>query len=297
MVAASVAITVFFIKHFSKRLENERQIFRQYSYALFYTYASIVGATNKPQPKTFPLRVFVAHWLIYALVITSLYVAYLGSLVTVPAPEPELQDQEDLLSTSLNIGGRQQMFYILNSSAQSSVDIEQLILRYQILSPLPFYHHVRRVITRRDLAIFASKRELLHYSERFRAVTNSSRRMFVLPVCVTRSYSSPFIFRAGSPFLKPVNDVLWRLIETGITLKWDDVNMDQELSQDRVFAQDTVLTLRHLYGAYVIFFSGCVLASLVFFIEMLSGRSSDFSKDITQNVRKLQDEMIYPYIN
>lgn len=226
---------------------------------LFYVYATFIGAPMKLTPKSYTLQVFLSNWLLYSLVVTSAYQAYLGSLITIPQTIPEINDQHTLLKTNLNLVGRQQMYYLINSSAGTSNDFEELVERYQIMPPEDFGHFIRRILMKRDTAVLASKRELIFYAQRYEKIFNDSRHLHVLPKCMIESYSSTFMLRKGSPLRHRISTIMSRLSETGIMQQWDRDNVKEELVHGIVFTDDTILSMSQFYGAFVVLSFGCFI--------------------------------------
>ncbi|XP_026823054.1 uncharacterized protein LOC113561055 [Rhopalosiphum maidis] len=238
-------------------------------FILFYTYGTFIGAPIKVTPKSCALQVFLSNWLLYCLVVTSAYQAYLGSLITIPQTTPEINDQRTLLRTSLNLVGRQDMYYLINSSAGSSNDFRELVDRYQILPPEDFGHFIQRILLKRDTAVLASKRELIFYAQRYKTIFNDSRHLHVLPTCTIESYSSTFMLRKGSPFRHRISTIMSRLSETGIMQQWDRENLKEELVHNIVFTEDTILSMSQSLGAFVVLFFGLFLGFCAFIGEIV----------------------------
>jgi len=238
-------------------------------FILFYTYATFIGAPVKFTPKSYTLQVFLSNWLLYSLVVTSAYQAYLGSLITIPQTPSEINDLHTLLKTNLNLVGKQQMYYLINSSAGSSNDFKALVDRYQILPPENFDHFIQRILLKRDTAILASKRELIFYAKRYKKMFNDSRHLHVLPKCMIELYSSTFMLRKGSPFRHRISTIMSQLSETGIMQQWDQANVKEEIVHGIVFTEDTILSMSQFYGAFLVLFFGLFFGFCTFIGEII----------------------------
>lgn len=254
-------------------------------FILFYTYATFIGAPIKVTPKSYALQVFLSNWLLYSLVVTSAYQAYLGSLITIPQMAPEINDLRTLLKTNLNLVGRQRMYYLINSSADSSNDFKALVDRYQILPPEDFSHFIQRILLKRDTAVLASKRELIFYAKRYKTIFNDSSHLHVLPNCMIESYSSTFMLRKGSPLRHRISTIMSRLSETGIMQQWDRANVEEEMVHGIVFTKDTILSMSQFYGAFVVLFFGLFLGFCMFVGEIIMFNINTYSPKQTMQIQ------------
>lgn len=268
IIAINIIIMSFIIHWIIRRLNIKHPDWRTYSYVLFWTFSTFIGATVKLKSKASTLRVFASQWLLYSLVIIAAYQAYMGSLMTVPRTEPEINQQADLLNTSLNLVGRNEMFHVFNESATSSVEFRKLVERFFILPPIDFETVITRMTVQRDLAVFTSKRELIYYAQRRRNNLSEKRRIHIFSNCVIKSYFSAFMLHKGSPFQYPIHRILTRLFETGIYNNWDTDNIRDEIYHNIILSKDTILVLRELYGAFVVLFGGLGISLLAFFTEV-----------------------------
>lgn len=268
IILFNILVTTVVIHWIVDRLHFKHPDWQSYHFILFYTFCTFIGATVKLKSNSAALRLFMSQWLLYSLVITASYQAYMGSLLTVPRTEPEINQQSDLLNTSLNLVGRHEMFSVLNESAANSAEFRQLIERFFILPLIDLDIIIKRMIEKRDIAMFTSKRELIYYAQRRRNNLSDKREIHIFSDCVIKSYSSAFMLRKGSPFTYPIHRMLTRLFETGIYNNWDTDNLRDEIYHNIIFSKETILILSELYGAFVVLFGGLGLSTVVFFLEM-----------------------------
>lgn len=262
-------ILAFIIVVILSQLSFQNSIQWSPMFVLFYTYGTFIGAPIKVTPKSYSLQVFLTNWLLYSLVVTSAYQAYLGSLITIPQSTPEINDLRTLLKTNLNLVGRQQMYYLINSSAGSSNDFRALVDRYQISPPEDFSHIIQRILMKRDTAALAAKRKLIFYAQQYTKTFNNSKHLHILPKCMIESYSSTFMLRKGSPFRHRIGTIMSRLSETGIMQQWDRINVKEEMVHGIVFTEDTILSMSQFYGAFAVLFFGLLMGFCIFISEIV----------------------------
>lgn len=262
-------ILAFIIVFILSQLSFQNSIQWSPMFVLFYTYGTFIGAPIKITPKSYTLQVFLTNWLLYSLVVTSAYQAYLGSLITIPQTTPEINDLHTLLKTNLNLVGRQQMYYLINSSAGSSNDFRTLVDRYQISPPEDFGYIIQRILMKRDTAALAAKRKLIFYAQQYTKIFNNSKHLHILPKCMIESYSSTFMLRKGSPFRHRIGTIMSRLSETGIMQQWDRINVKEEMVHGIVFTEDTILSMSQFYGAFVVWFFGLFMGFCIFIGEIV----------------------------
>ncbi|KAI5741667.1 hypothetical protein M8J76_015892 [Diaphorina citri] len=290
LIVVGLLVAAFFVSFASQYLHREKHQFQSFFFCCFFVYSSFIGATIKPHPRTLVLRLFFANWLFYSLVITASYQAYLGSLVTVPQQDPQIDDQLDLLKSNIQIAGSTQMFYVLNASREVSQEFDELLDRFQILPPDRLLDTISKINNKKKIAIFSSKNELKYYQHLFQKQDSNSTIteksvLHIFSQCVLKSYSSPFLLRVGSPFEEPINRLLMILFESGLLTYWQRTynehriqspktsNSGQNLAQTNnarfKTAEFSNFSLSQLYAALVVLITFELLAVLVFIYEIL----------------------------
>ncbi|XP_050522306.1 uncharacterized protein LOC126894967 [Daktulosphaira vitifoliae] len=272
LIVGSIMVAFFITVVLSRSSHGRQSSFlqRDIVFMFFYSFSTFIGAsvtktTNLPAA----LQIFLTNWLLYALVVTSAYQAYLGSIITIPRADPEIDDQHTLLKTNLNLAGRQQMYFLINSSAGSGHDFRALVDRYHILPPEEFSHFIKRILTVRDTAVLASRRELFFHARQYKRTFNDSRHLHVFQTCVIESYSSIFILRKGSPFRHRLMTIMSRLSETGIMQYWDKYDNMDDMVHGTSFTNDAVLSVSQVYGPFIVLFIGLALGTFAFIGEMI----------------------------
>lgn len=95
--------------------------------------------------------------------------------------------------------------------------------------------------------------------------TTGREEIYLLPKCVIEAHASPFLFKKGSYFMKPINNIVSAAVESGLTKFWYTYSTPKTSSQ---FAKIHPLSIYQLQFAFVILIAGTSVAVLVFLLEL-----------------------------
>ncbi|XP_046663010.1 ionotropic receptor 21a-like [Homalodisca vitripennis] len=247
---------------------NEDNNFKEWGFLSFFVYFTFLGASVEEKPHSNVLRVFLAPWLFYCLVLGAAYNAQLGSFATVPTKVGNIENPADLLKTSFGITGAPQMFHVLNASINTSDVIRSLLKRFEVLPPGNFLPVIEKVVTDRNLAVFSTKSLLAYSNEKLKA--RNMPTSYLQPSCVIKSPSSPMIVPRVSPLLEPLSGIIHRLFEAGILSRWES-EAKQRNKRDS-FQLEPKLYLQQMQGAFLLLISGLMLSVAVFIAEVVTYR-------------------------
>ncbi|XP_039294131.1 uncharacterized protein LOC111061495 [Nilaparvata lugens] len=255
-----------------------------------FVFSTFLGSAIKIITRSTPTRSFLSFWLLYSFVIVTAYQAALGSIVTIPAEILNLDSVTDVLNSKFSITGSPQMYYVLNSSSSTNPNIRELVKRFEVLPPGDFLPVMKRVVTDRDVAVFAEKRFLLYSNTQLKDL-NVTGSAHVMPECLIKLPSSPMLLRSGSPYQIPIDTTITRLLESGIIAHWSALDHSLENRSGRsAFSELDFITLR---GAFSVWLFGNSLAFLCFLFEVFTEKW--FKKYEVVDIRVGANQL--PFIN
>lgn len=246
--------------------------------AFQYIFSTILNQPYPVRPKPWSLRVFIGHWLVYVLVITTAYQASLWSFMTIPWQVHNIQNLQDLLESNLEIGGAQQMLNILKSMKSNNENVKKMIKKFKVLPPSDFRDIIDRIQNKRDFAVFGEKKHLSSYSKDMTKFFDKDKVFFV-DGCLLESLATPLLFSSGSPLYKPINTMLIRMLQSGLLQKFGTLNGEENheasSNQQSDFKQHSaVMTLTQLKGIFIILLFGYGISFVVFCLEIIISNMS-----------------------
>ncbi|KAG8322086.1 uncharacterized protein LOC124368537 [Homalodisca vitripennis] len=252
--------------------------------AFQYTFATILNQPFPVKPKPWSLRIFIAHWLVYILVITTAYQASLWSFMTIPWQVHNIHSLQDLLDSSLEIGGAQQMHNILKAIQSNNENVKEMIKKFTVLPTSEFNDIIQRIESKRDFAVFGEKRHLSSYSKNIDKIFDKHRVYFV-EGCLMQSLATPLLFPSGSPLYEPINTMLIRLIQNGLVQKFgsisDDQNPKETVYQNGEISQHTDrMNLSQFRGVFIILLFGYGISFVAFVCELIVANMSKSQRKV-----------------
>ncbi|XP_046667029.1 uncharacterized protein LOC124358776 [Homalodisca vitripennis] len=240
--------------------------------AFQYILATILNQPFPVKPKSWSLRIFIAHWLVCVLVITTAYQASLWSFMTIPWRVHNIHSLQDLLDSSLEIGGAQQMHNILKAIRSNNENIKKMIQKFKVLPASDFKDIINRIEKQRNFAVFGEKRHLSSYSKDIDKIFDKDRVYFV-DGCLMQSLATPLLFPRGSPLYEPINTMLIRLLQNGLVQKFGtfagDYNRRDTLTQtDDIPQYVYTMNLTQFRGIFLILLFGYGISFVVFIFEL-----------------------------
>uniref|UniRef100_A0A1B6ECL1 Uncharacterized protein n=1 Tax=Clastoptera arizonana TaxID=38151 RepID=A0A1B6ECL1_9HEMI len=265
LICIYIIIAYFVLRFISNYAKNENAQFKNLVNLGFFVYNSFIGAPINELPRTTSFRSFVAAWLYYSLVLSAAYQASLGSFATVPASIANIEDTTQLSRTKFSITGSPQMFYILNSSSDTSYAIRTLLKRFEVLPPGYILPNIERIVVQRDVAVFAAKGLLSFFNNKLRS--NNLSVTYLQSQCVIKSPASPLIVRRVSPLLEPLSVIVGRLFEAGMLIRWESISKPVEMNANGLITPK--LYLKQMQGAFTFLITGLIVSFIVFIAELI----------------------------
>lgn len=251
--------------------------------AFIYLFGTILNQPIPINPKPWSLRLFIAFWLLYILVMSTAYQASLWSFMTIPWQVHNIRSLQDLLDSNLEIKGAQQMLNILSSIKSNNENVKTMIKKLQVLPVSDFKDVIRNIETQRDFAVFGEKRHLSSYSKDMNKIFDKDRVYFV-DGCLMQSLMTLLLFPRGSPLYEPINTVLIHLIQNGLVQKFsafpsDDVEFElvrETINHETgIPKQSEQMTIAQCRGIFFILIMGYGISFVAFVCEISVANMSD----------------------
>lgn len=271
MFLISLVIAVLVVVGVSRALNVNRDL-QSLGKSSLYVFSTISNQPYPINPKPWSLRIFIAHWSAYVLIISTAYQASLWSFMTIPWETHEINSLEDLSDSRLEIGGAQQMLNILRAIQSNNEHITHIIDRFKVIPTTNFSEIVDRIISKRDFALFGERRHLKSFSRDIDKYFTTDK-MFFMEGCALQPLTSPIMFASESPFHKPVNTMMTRILQSGLMpiahfTMGDGVQLYVEQGEDRSNSMGT-MKLDNIRGLLCLLFFGYGISFVVYVSEII----------------------------
>lgn len=255
-------ILVFIFVLFQFELINKAlklSLFRNNFDFFMYLFGACLGTPVKVQ-ESFTQRITVISWIIFTFIITVAYRSSMGSKLTVPTPDPDINTFKDLLKSNLRLTGYNNMLRLMQYN-DSEPEIKLMAERFEV-TYFDIDQAVYDIARHRNIAHVRHVSTFLYYS----LISAEARgHIHVLEDCIYRYYPI-FVMKKNSPFTKLTNRVILNLYETGIIKYWKSWYMYDFPKKPNTFEK---LSLEHTFGMFFIILIGYLLAITFFIAELI----------------------------
>ncbi|PNF33396.1 hypothetical protein B7P43_G04165 [Cryptotermes secundus] len=272
LLAAMLApIVIVFLARF--RIQ-ENESFKRFMDAVLDVWALILGVSILSLPRTSPLRLFFSAWMCYSLAINTVFQAYLTTYLVDPGFEKSITSIEEVFTSGTKYGFSSTYFdRNFNDKANNK---HQEILRNRIdcvdmvtcLLWTAKYRNISSICNPGLVEYFyyASK-----YSDKFRG-----SRLCELKEASVLASDLLMVVQKGSFFLDRMNDIICRLVESGISTYFNKFGpetyrlLKAKSSASKTVAEDYhALTMNNMQSAFYLLLLGHSLGLISFLMEML----------------------------
>lgn len=224
----------------------------------------VLGCANNAS-----FRLLFVSFAFYCLIVSGLYKASFGSFMTISLHGKDFSSVMDILNaSSLQMCGSPEVFNLMNATAIEPWMLALIMKRLRVLKPARLDDIMSRLVRKRDIAVLGVKRSLYYHS------IGEGKRIKVkipfrfLPGCLLRAHTTHFMFRRGSHLIKPINNAVNRLFETGVIPYWIVHLGSNRVSPVERFRGRTI-PLGFLKDAFMVLVTGYLASSVIFVVEIL----------------------------
>jgi hypothetical protein len=272
LLAAVLAIIVIvFLARFGLK---EYESFRRVVDAITDVWALILGVSVSPLPRTVPLRVFFSAWVCYSLAINTVFQAYLTTFLVDPGYEKSIASTEEVFTSGIKYGFHS-IFFDRNFNDRN-IPMNKKILENRIACD-DITTCVRWTVKYRNISCISTTivlENLLYnseYSDEFKDYSYCELKETL--VLVTDELMA---LQKGSPFLDPLNKIIGRLTESGLTTYLEKFDPETKSfkktnpSTSVPFLDEySPLNINNLQPAFFLFIFGNCMGLVAFVLEIL----------------------------
>ncbi|KDR16369.1 hypothetical protein L798_09708 [Zootermopsis nevadensis] len=267
----SVIFAVVIIPCMVTREPSELKIYRNCGNSVSTVWATFLGVSIPRMPKTVPVRTFLISWIWYCLAINTIFQTFLISFLIEPGLQHQMNSLQEILASEKKYGYNEWFDMVVRDTED---EFSETILRNRVACNEGNEPPCLDWVAHHDNFSLLCSRALLQY-------------------ILTREYldknGKPLICQAGglffpvnyvtymakwNPLLNRFNDIITRLLESGISDKW----IESGLYLQRVHARTSSrrvgvgeyydISLEHSQGIFAILLPGTILSVMVFFLEV-----------------------------
>jgi hypothetical protein len=281
-VAILAVITMWLLAKYETQINiRESANYKTLIYCI-YNVCAVITAVSVPQkPVSLSLRIFFITWVWYSVAMTTVYQAYLIGFLVNPGFERSITTVNDLIQSGIEYG------YPAEMDALTYSDPPYNIIKKNRKTCKTVYKCLQRVIERKDFATMF---------DNFRAEYFRTRLLFHnihVPVCTLQEdiVIIPILMymAKGNPLLHRFNEIINRMFEAGLFVKWWNDFMSSSRLEDNPFDDDdtnfsdfaanelntdyTTFSLITLEVVFHILLIGEIFSTFVFLVEVLYYRA------------------------
>lgn len=255
---------------FFARTKGEIPDLKSLGCSLILALQGFIGNSSRTEPRTRNPRFVFLGLLIFCIVATSAYTSTLITVLTNDVYEHQVDSEEEILTSGMQIGGLKVSKGIFNGSDSD----RKIFDRYQTASDKDDVtdYWLNRVKKQRNLATVMGQ-----FYVKFLISSNDSSACFpnarpaVYPVKeIIFTYSVKMVFAKNYILLKSFDNLISKFLMAGIIDKWAGEFLERLKKMEGLAQRNKrveKLTLNHVEGAFAILGMGLGLASIVFGLE------------------------------
>lgn len=243
---------------------SELESFRDFFRCCLTIVVVTLGGSSNILPKSKPLNVLLISYLIYCLQMNTALQSKLISILMSTSYGRPITSIDQFAQVDLPIISHPHIIGLLENHTQDNV-LTKILRKSKVVKPMDSIKNLHHVAYDRNCSTFLSKAFLNNYPVEKEMIDVIYSNVGLLPL------ECSLCLRKGHYFLKKLNTVLSRILESGIQQRFK-VSMDGVLGKvdphDSNNSSKVSLALKHLYGVFIWYIIGIIISLMVFVGEI-----------------------------
>ncbi|KAK5641917.1 hypothetical protein RI129_010464 [Pyrocoelia pectoralis] len=235
------------------------------------------------QPKTYAARSVFISLAVYSILIIVMYQTLLMSHLLNPVYEKQISSFEDVINSKIRVGGiRRYKEFFNDSSDEKTSYIYDIFETYKLNDTA--LNWLLTVANQRDTCTISSQFYVKYVTGKRESVfVNKWGDVKILTLKdLIFTYPIRMILPRGFPLGSMFDIVIWKLNNGGIVREWakryEQQHQHYHSDDESDDSNDTVLTVYHLQGAFLLLLFGYAFSILAFILEILVHKVKNFRK-------------------
>lgn len=251
--------------------KTERKFYRNCANCVSSMWATVLGVATPHTPNTISVRMFFISWIWYCLAINVVFQTLLTSFLIEPGFQHQMNSIGEILASKLKYGYNQWFDIVVRDSADT---LSKTILQNRVecgegneppCLDWVAYHGNFSLLCSKTLLDYLLTREYL--DKHGKPLICQAGGLFFPLNYVT-------YMAKGNPLLNRFDEMITRVIESGIASKWIESGLYLQRVQAGITGRKILageysnLSLEHAQGIFAILLPGLAFSVFVFFLEL-----------------------------
>lgn len=244
---------------------KELKSFMVWQTCILKSLSVILSVTLPKYPRTSPLRILFITWVYVSLILTTLYQSKLLAILIQPKYEYQISNVDEILSTNMNFGANVNVKSLYDATiSQTEKEMHDKMSFCDLTLTCP-----NRTAFNRDFATAKARLAAVFLILRYYTTSDGVPMVYIFKSTILSHYVN-IVFAKGHIVFDRFNQVLWRISESGLFIKWlNDIKeetMRQSIHRDDE-TKSLALTMEHMSPPFKILIGGYLLSVMIFCLE------------------------------
>lgn len=293
LAVISITLTVF-----SKRgvAYSKSHVYWTVMTSFTCAWAVILGITAPVLPRTAAVRVAFLAWILFSLAVNAIFQSFLTTFLTESGYENPIEDTDHMLASEIKYGYHPLFDHVYLESGDVQA---QKILSNRVLCP-EYAICLKWAKIHKNISLILDELSTEEQYASSRLMDENSKPLLCrLADGVIMHGNNVMLMHTGDPLLESINDIIQRVVESGIFMQWKKSHFDKMKLRAGAIRICSPLgnyysfAMKHMQPAFYLLLMGFTVSTFIFVLEMAHHSASrmSFVQRKTRIVSKRQIEM------